>query len=59
MFEHHPEVNFKPGPFYMGPGIVGKAANWICITWTCFIVIIFSFPTVLPVTADNMNYASV
>lgn len=57
--EHHPEVMFKPGPFYMGNGIVGLAANVICITWTLFICVIFSFPTVLPVTPQNMNYASV
>ncbi|KAL0580383.1 polyamine transporter tpo5 [Marasmius crinis-equi] len=57
--ENHPDVMFKPGPFYMGSGILGKAANWICITWTVFVCIIFSFPTVLPVTPENMNYASV
>ncbi|THV03453.1 APC amino acid permease [Dendrothele bispora CBS 962.96] len=59
VFATHPEVNFKPGPFYMGSGILGKAANWICISWTLFVCVIFSFPTVRPVTPDNMNYASV
>jgi hypothetical protein len=49
---------FKPGPFYMGDGWLGKAANTICITWTLFVCIIFSMPTVLPVNAANMNYAS-
>lgn len=28
-------------------------------TWTVFICVIFSIPTVRPVTAENMNYASV
>ncbi|KAF9265138.1 amino acid permease [Marasmius fiardii PR-910] len=57
--QNHPEVMFKPGPFYMGNGLLGFAANWICILWTCFVCVIFSFPTVLPITRENMNYASV
>ncbi|KAL0574761.1 polyamine transporter tpo5 [Marasmius crinis-equi] len=57
--QNHPDVMFKPGPFYMGSGFIGKAANWTCITWTAFVCIIFSFPTVFPVTPENMNYASV
>ncbi|KIY48512.1 APC amino acid permease [Fistulina hepatica ATCC 64428] len=59
VYANHPDVMFKPGPFYMGNGIVGWAANVICITWTLFIIVIFSLPTVLPVTPANMNYASV
>jgi hypothetical protein len=59
VYQHHPEVDFKPGPFYMGDGLLGWAANITCIVWTCFIVVIFSFPTVRPVTAENMNYAAV
>lgn len=43
----------------MGDGFVGWAANVICIAWTLFVCVIFSLPTVLPVTAENMNYASV
>ena len=59
VYEHHPEVQFKPGPFYMGSGLLGWAANVTCIAWTLFVCVIFSLPTVLPVTAQNMNYASV
>ncbi|KAJ3986958.1 APC amino acid permease [Lentinula detonsa] len=59
VFEHHPEVMFKPGPFYMGNGIIGWGANCICITWTLFVCVIFSFPVTLPVTPETMNYASV
>ncbi|KAF8154125.1 APC amino acid permease [Crassisporium funariophilum] len=59
VYHSHPEVMFKPGPFYMGDGWLGLACNVICITWTVFICIIFSMPTILPVTKDNMNYASV
>jgi len=59
MFQDHPEVTFKPGPFYMGDGIIGLGANCICIFWTLFVCVIFSFPTTLPVTPQTMNYASV
>lgn len=27
IFQHHPEVEFKPGPFYMGDGILGWAVR--------------------------------
>jgi len=59
VFQDHPEVMFKPGPFYMGDGLLGWAANVACISWTLFVCVIFSFPTLKPVTALNMNYASV
>jgi len=58
-YRHHPEVAFHPGPFYMGPGLLGWSANVICISWTLFVSVIFSIPTILPVTPQNMNYASV
>ncbi|KAH8079786.1 APC amino acid permease [Cristinia sonorae] len=58
-YRNHPEVDFKPGPFYMGDGLLGWSANVICIVWTLFVCVIFSLPTVLPVTPENMNYASV
>lgn len=59
IYHNHPEVNFKPGPFYLGNGFLGNLCNWMCILWTLFICIIFSLPTILPVTKENMNYASV
>ncbi|KAF8508070.1 amino acid/polyamine transporter I [Gautieria morchelliformis] len=59
VYRNHPEVNFKPGPFYMGDGLLGWAANIICTSWVCFVCVIFSFPNIVPVTALNMNYASV
>lgn len=59
IFQDHPDVMFKPGPFYMGKGWLGITCNIICICWTLFICVIFSLPTVRPVTGDNMNYASV
>ncbi|KAI0078389.1 APC amino acid permease [Panus rudis PR-1116 ss-1] len=59
LYSNHPEVNFKPGPFYMGDGLLGWAANVTCIVWTLFVCVIFSLPTIIPVTKENMNYASV
>jgi amino acid transporter len=59
IFQHHPEVHFKPGPFYLGDGLLGWVVNLICIVWTLFVSVIFSLPTVLPVTKDTMNYAAV
>jgi len=59
VYRNHPEVIFKPGPFYMGDGLLGWAANITCCTWVIFVCVIFSFPNVLPLTKDNMNYASV
>ncbi|PAV15890.1 APC amino acid permease [Pyrrhoderma noxium] len=59
LYRNHPDVHFKPGPFYMGPGLLGWACNIICILWTIFVSVVFSIPTTLPVTKDTMNYASV
>jgi hypothetical protein len=59
VFHSHPEVMFKPGPFYIGDGWLGLACNITCIGWTLFVCVIFSLPTVMPVTGENMNYASV
>ncbi|THH17487.1 hypothetical protein EW146_g3330 [Bondarzewia mesenterica] len=59
VFENHPEVDFKPGPFFMGNGILGWIVNINCILWTLFVTVLFSIPTVLPVTKETMNYAAV
>ncbi|KAK6987685.1 APC amino acid permease [Favolaschia claudopus] len=59
VYQNHAEVMFKPGPFYMGPGVLGWTANVLCIVWTLFVCVIFSIPTVKPVDRLNMNYASV
>ena len=59
VFAKHPDVMFKPGPFYMGDGWMGLLCNINCIVWTLFICVIFSLPTIMPVTPENMNYASV
>ena len=73
VYEKHPEVHFKPGPFYMGDGLyvwrsfngvllsddrgvdrLGWACNIACISWTLFVCVVFSLPTIRPVTAQNM-----
>ncbi|QRV98349.1 amino acid permease [Ceratobasidium sp. AG-Ba] len=59
LFRNHPEVHFKPGPFYMGDGALGWIVNTMCILWTIFVAIILALPTLRPVTKLNMNYASV
>ncbi|PVG00068.1 amino acid transporter [Serendipita vermifera] len=58
IFANHPEVMFKPGPFYMGDGFLGWFANINCILWTLFICVILSLPTVLPTNAQFFNYAA-
>lgn len=58
IYRNDSEVVFKPGPFYMGDGVLGWAVNLTCIFWTTFVCIIFCIPTERPVTRLNMNYAS-
>ncbi|KAH7904620.1 amino acid/polyamine transporter I [Hygrophoropsis aurantiaca] len=58
VYHSHPEVRFKPGPYYMGDGWLGWVVNVNCIVWTLFVCVIFSLPTELPVTAVNMNYSA-
>ena len=59
IFHDHPEVKFKPGPYYMGDGWLGAFANIWCALWTFFVCVVFSLPMQIPVTPTNMNYASV
>lgn len=59
IYADHPEVQFKPGPFYMGDGWFGWTVNTIAVLWTIFVCIIFCMPNELPVNTQNMNYASV
>jgi len=59
IFRDHPEVMFKPGPFTLGRGFLAHLVNGIAIAWTCFVVVILALPTYIPITAQDMNYASV
>lgn len=49
-------------PIEFGPWTLGKlgiAVNMLAMAFCLFLVIFLPFPTILPVTAQNMNYASV
>ncbi|GAA6059145.1 hypothetical protein JCM10212_003892 [Sporobolomyces blumeae] len=58
IWQDHPEVQFKPGPFHLGRGFLSWTINLIAVFWTSFVVIILALPTIRPVDAENMNYAS-
>ena len=49
--------NIVPGPFWM-KGAVGFIVNGIASAYILVFIIIYCFPFSLPVTAANMNYAS-
>ncbi|ODQ67645.1 amino acid transporter [Nadsonia fulvescens var. elongata DSM 6958] len=49
--------NIKHGVFWLGK--FGTFCNFVTIGWTVFACVFYCFPYVLPVTKDNMNYASV
>ncbi|KAK0614240.1 hypothetical protein B0T14DRAFT_592504 [Immersiella caudata] len=49
--------HFQPGPWNLG--CASKIINIYAIAWTSFVSVIFLFPTVMPVKADNMYYAIV
>ncbi|KAA8643346.1 uncharacterized protein ATNIH1004_010113 [Aspergillus tanneri] len=44
------------GPFWLGR--VGLACNIVVLMWTLFCLVIYSFPSVYPVTPGDMNYIS-
>ncbi|KAG2207222.1 hypothetical protein INT47_012275 [Mucor saturninus] len=48
---------FKRGPFHLGP--FSDIINFISCFWILFTSVLFLCPTEYPVTASNMNYASV
>ena len=42
------------GPFWAGP--FGLFSNIVLIAWTLFTLVLYSFPSAVPVAAGNMNY---
>ena len=58
-FANHPDVQFEPGPFFMGNGWLGRTVNWIAIFWTLFECTVLSFPVVKDVDANSMNWGSI
>ncbi|KIS69619.1 uncharacterized protein UMAG_02154 [Mycosarcoma maydis] len=53
----HPDVQFQPGPFFLGRGLLGKTVNFIAVLWTIFECVVLSIPTVQPITQFNFNYS--
>lgn len=47
----------KHGPFWFNR--FGWVANIVLLAWTLFAIVFFSFPAVVPVDRNNMNYVSV
>lgn len=52
----HPTNTIQFGPWRLGK--FGLLVNLVAIAYCLFLVVFLPFPTVLPVTAQNMNYAS-
>ena len=46
--------NIHHGPFWMGP--VGFLSNVVLLLWTCFTIIMYSFPPAKPVTAGSKSF---
>lgn len=44
---------------YFNLGKFGPYINGLAVTWVTFLDILYCFPTLLPVTANNMSYVSV
>ncbi|KNG90907.1 putative choline transport protein [Aspergillus nomiae NRRL 13137] len=49
--------NITHGPFWLGK--LGCFCNWVVLAWTAFCLVVYSFPSVYPVTPGNMNYVCV
>jgi choline transport protein len=49
---------FEYGPFSLGK-VLGVALNCISIGWLVVAIVFSTFPTAMPVTAQNMNYSTV
>ncbi|KAL6415931.1 Choline transport protein [Ilyonectria robusta] len=52
----HGRANFQHGPFWFPRA--GYVANITTIIWTVISLVMYSFPSFLPVEADQMNYVS-
>ena len=51
-------VEVNQAKWNVGP-IIGPIVNVVALCWIAFEIVLFSMPTVLPVTEVSMNYASV
>ncbi|KAH6650410.1 amino acid/polyamine transporter I [Chaetomium tenue] len=48
---------FERGPWHLGRW--GFVVNLVAVVWNVFMSVVFFLPTNMPVTSENMNYASV
>ncbi|KAB8258685.1 amino acid/polyamine transporter I [Aspergillus pseudonomiae] len=48
--------NINHGPFWLGKW--GAFANIVTVLWTIFCLVMYSFPSTMPVNTGNMNYVS-
>lgn len=46
--------NIPHGPFWLGP--IGLACNIVVLCWALFCLVIYSFPSVYPVTTGSMSF---
>eukprot|EP00198_Chlamydomonas_reinhardtii_P003119 XP_001692455.1 amino acid carrier 2 [Chlamydomonas reinhardtii] len=46
---------FLPGPYSMRPWL-SRCLNALALLWIAFIAVVFSLPTLYPITPGNMNY---
>lgn len=49
------DARFLPQNSRYNMGTAGWLVNSIVVAWTCLVLVIYSFPTVKPVTAHNMS----
>lgn len=59
IFENHPEVQFEPGPFFMGRSIWARLCVWTAVVWVLFECLMLSFPLSRSVDKDTMNWGSI
>ncbi|KAH7311450.1 choline transport protein [Stachybotrys elegans] len=50
--------NMHRGVFHMG-NVIGPIVNTVTVCWLTFAIVFFSFPYVMPVAPENMNYTCV
>lgn len=50
--------NMYRGVFHMG-NVAGPIVNTVAVCWLTFAIVFFSFPYVMPVEPENMNYTCV
>ncbi|PWN35960.1 amino acid transporter [Meira miltonrushii] len=58
-FEHHPDVQFQPGPFFMGRKWWARTIVWISVFWVLFETTVLSFPLYSSVDKNSMNWGAI